>query len=237
MYLHGGGFVTHSPNLHTRLLARLCRGIGATGLMPDYRLAPEHPFPAAPDDCLTVYRWLLMNGHEAKDIVIAGDSAGGCLTLVTLARIRDGGDPLPGCAVLLSPATDLARTGASHSSNAHMDPMATPEALKLVIDAYVAGALETDPLISPLYGEFYGFPPLLFQVGSTEVLRDDSVLAAKKCEASGVDVTCEVLDSMPHVFQAFGFLPESGQAIDSITKFVLTKANWDGPGDCIPGAQ
>ena len=115
--------------------------------------------------------------------------------------------------------------------------MATPEALKLVIDAYAAGALETDPLVSPLYGEFSGFPPLLFQVGSTEILRDDTVRAAEKGEASGVDVTCEVLDSMPHVFQAFGFLPESVQAIDSITKFVLKKTSWNGSGDCLSGVQ
>jgi monoterpene epsilon-lactone hydrolase len=227
LYLHGGGFVTRSPHTHVRLLAQLCRGTGATGFTPDYRLAPEHPFPAAPDDCLTAYRWLLSQGHEAKNIVIAGDSAGGCLTLVTLARIRIGGDPMPGCAVLLSPATDLAKTGPSHTENLQKDPFATPEALDICINAYLDGTLETNPLVSPLYGDFHGFPPLLFQVGSTEMLRDDSVLAAEKAKKAGVDVTCEVWDLMPHVFQAFGILPESQRAIANITKFVLAKMKWD----------
>jgi acetyl esterase/lipase len=230
LYLHGGGFVTSSPKVHARLLGRFCRELGATGLMVEYRLAPEHPFPAGSDDCLSAYKWLLAEGHKAKNIVIAGDSAGGCLTLVTLIRIRDEGGPQPSCAVMLSPATDLARTGSSHTKNEEKDPVSVGKALDIVVETYIGGGTsKVDPLVSPLYADMHGLPPLLFHVGSTEMLRDDSVLAAEKAKAAGVDVTCKVWNEMPHVFQSLAFLPESKKALEHIKNFVQTKTNWYDP--------
>jgi len=234
LYIHGGGFVTSSPKVHARLLGRFCRELSATGLMVEYRLAPEHPFPAGSDDCLSAYKWLLDQGHEAKNIVIAGDSAGGCLTLVTLIRIRDEGGPLPSCAVMLSPATDLARTGQSHTENEEKDPVSVGKGLDMVIERYITEETSrADPLVSPLYADMHGLPPLLFHTGSTEMLRDDSILAAEKAKDAGVDATCEVWDDMPHVFQSLAFLPESKQAFASIKNFVQKKAHWNDLNDSV----
>lgn len=227
LYLHGGGFVTSSPKVHTRMVACLCRDLDAAVLLVDYRLAPEHPFPAGPDDCLNSYKWLLAKGHEAKNIVIAGDSAGGCLTLVTLLRVRDEGLSLPSCAVMLSPGTDLTRTGLSHTENKEKDPVFDYNAFDLIVKAYVGDETsKVNPLVSPLYAEMHGLPPLLFHAGSTEMLRDDSVLAAEKAKAAGVDVTCKIWDDLPHVFHSLGFLPESKIAFEHIKNFVETKTGW-----------
>jgi len=228
LYFHGGGFVTSSPRVHTRLLARFCRELDAQGLMVDYRLAPEHPFPAGSDDCLSAYKWLLAQGHNPRNIVIAGDSAGANLALVTAIRIRDEELTLPGCVVMLSAGTDFSRTRIpSHTENAEKDPGFMPHSLDLIIEAYLGdGTPKTHPHVSPLYADMHGLPPLLFHAGSTEILRDDSIVVAEKAKAAGVDVTCKIWEDMPHVFHVLDYLPETRQAFTEIKNFVQAKMNW-----------
>lgn len=209
-YLHGGGFIFETPGLHAGLLARFCRDAGARGLMLNYRLAPEFPYPAATDDCLAVYRHLLDTGYAAANIVIAGDSAGGNLTLVTLLRIREAGLPLPAGAIALSPLTDA--TGASDSfvRNLNHDPVFTANTYQLVMSNYLTEvARRNEPWASPLFGDLSGLPPIHLVVGSSEMLLDDSVRFAIKCPSA----TLDIWHDMPHVFPALGFLPEAQQAM------------------------
>jgi epsilon-lactone hydrolase len=220
LYLHGGGFMVHLP-LAYRVFARLMADtLGARVLLPEYRLAPEHPFPAGPDDCLDAYRWLLSQGIDAKRVVIAGDSAGGNLALVTAIRIRDEGLPTPGCLVMMSPATDLTGGSASHKYNRDNDPMLVPEALQVVVTTYAPDADLRHPWLSPIFDSFMRLPPLLFHAGSTELLVDDSIRAADKAQWAGVSVQLEVWPDMPHVFQMNLWLPEAQEAIAGIARFV-----------------
>lgn len=221
LYLHGGGYAIGSINTHRALAGGLSKASGGRVLNVDYRLAPEHPFPAALDDAVAAYRWLLAQGVEAQHIAIAGDSAGGGLTLATLVALRDAGDPLPCCAAPLSPWTDLAFTGATHKTNLAVDPMVNEESLTLMAKAYLGNTEARTPLASPLYADCTSLPPLLIQVGSAEVLLDDSVMFADRAKAAGVDVTLEVWDDMIHVFQAFfPILPEGQQAVDRVGEFL-----------------
>ncbi len=220
LYLHGGGFMAHLPSAYRVFARRLADALGAQVLLPDYRLAPEHPFPAGADDCLAAYRWLLTQGLRPERIVIAGDSAGGNLALVTAIRIRDKGLPTPGCVVMLSPATDLAGASASLKYNRDSDPMLIPEALQFVRTTYAPDADVHHPWISPIYDTFERLPPLLFHAGSTELIVDDSIRAADKARWAGVSVELEVWPAMPHVFQMIDWLPESRAAIADIARFV-----------------
>ncbi len=166
LYLHGGSFAFRFPTAHASLAARLCRRLGARALIPDYRLAPEHPFPAAPDDCHAAYRGLLAQGVDPGSIVLAGDSAGGNLALVTLVRARAAGEPLPSCAVLLSPAVDCTMGSPSMSAYDGRDPMIRLASLLVLRRLYVPSPhLYTNPEVSPLFADFTGFPPLFFQTG------------------------------------------------------------------------
>jgi epsilon-lactone hydrolase len=220
-YLHGGAYTSGSPRTHRALAERLARATAARILLLDYRLAPEHPFPAAVDDAVAAWRALVGDGADPASVVMAGDSAGGGLTLATLVALRDAGDPLPAAAVTLSAWTDLAHTGDSMATKAGVDPMITPDHSNRSAEAYLAGADARHPLASPLYADPRGLSPLLMQVGTSEVLLDDTVRFARRAEAAGVDVTLEVWDDMIHVFQAFGgFLPEAGQAVDRIGQWV-----------------
>lgn len=210
LYLHGGGFIFETPGLHAGMLVRLCRDTGARGLMLNYRLAPEFPYPAATEDCLAVYRHLLDAGYAAKNIVIAGDSAGGNLTLVTLLRIRDADLPLPAGAIALSPLTDA--TGSSDSFVRHQkhDPMFTAGTYNLVMDHYLPDVTRRSEVwASPLFGDLTGLPPIHLVVGSSEMMLDESVRFATKCPSA----TLDVWHDMPHVFPAMGFLPEAQQAL------------------------
>lgn len=228
LYLHGGSFAYRFPNAHAGFAARLCRRLEARALMPDYRLAPEHPFPAAPDDCLAAYRWLLAGGVDPRGVVIVGDSAGGNLALVTVQRALAAGDPLPICAVLLSPGVDCTLASPSMVDNADRDPMLRLNNLLVLRNHYVpASHLVTHPHVSPLFGEFAGLPPLLLQVGSTELLRDEAIRTAQKARAAGVEVELELWPDMPHVFQIVSFLPESAQALEHIVQFVRSRTGWD----------
>jgi acetyl esterase/lipase len=228
-YLHGGSFAYRFPFSHAAFAARLCRRLGARALIPDYRLAPEHPFPAAPDDCLAAYRWLLESGVNPHDVVFVGDSAGGNLALVTLLRAREGSEPLPACAVLLSPGVDCTLSSKSMVDNADHDPMLLLNNLVVLRNRYVPSPqLITHPHVSPLFGDFEGLPPLLLQVGSGELLRDESVRTAEKAQAAGVDVELELWPDTPHVFQIVSFLPESAQALEHIVRFVRARTAWPG---------
>jgi len=228
LYLHGGSFAFRFPNAHASLAARLCRRLHARALLPDYRLAPEHPFPAAPDDCHAAYRGLLAQGIAPQNIVLAGDSAGGNLALVTLYRARAAGEPLPACAVLLSPAVDCTMGSPSMSAYDGRDPMIRLASLLVLRRMYVPSPhLYTNPEVSPLFADFTGFPPLFFQTGSTELLRDEATRAADKAFEAGVDVELELWPGAAHVFQIADFLPEAALALDHIVRFVRMRAGWN----------
>jgi epsilon-lactone hydrolase len=227
LYLNGGAFCMRIPRMQSAMVARWCRKLGARALMPHYRLAPEHPYPAAPDDCLAAYRWLLAHGVPANNIVICGDSAGGNLTLVTLMRARDAGLPLPAAAVLLSPATDFSASGRSAVVNESIDPMFSLPLLRWFGELYLTEMeLYLHPTLSPLTGEFHDLPPMLYQAGSNEMLLDDSTRAAAKAHAAGVTVKLEVYEGMPHVFQTLPGIAETRHADRSIVEFISANTHW-----------
>jgi len=217
MYLHGGGYQIGSPATLRNLVALLSAAAQARVLSVDYRLAPEHRFPAAVDDAVAAYRWLLTAGHYPADLAIAGDSACGGLTLATLVALRDAGDPLPAAAVTMSPWTDLALTGESLRTRADADVMLNPAGIAQTAALYLAGADPRHPYASPLYADLHGLPPILIQAGDAELILDDATRFATCARAAGVDVTLDIWDEMPHVFQAFvGLLPEADQAVAQI---------------------
>lgn len=221
LYLHGGGYYFCSPRSHRGIVFPFARRSGARVFSLDYRLAPEHPFPAALDDAVAAYRQLLAEGIAAESIVIAGDSAGGGLALATLLTLRNAGDPLPAGGVLFSPWTDLAITGASMRTNNGRDPMFYAAAFPYAAALYLGHTDARDPLASPVYAEFNGLPPLLIQVSDTEVLLDDSTRVAEKARAAGVDVTITIWPKLPHVFQIYApFMPEANRALDEAAAFV-----------------
>jgi monoterpene epsilon-lactone hydrolase len=226
LYFHGGAFMFRLPATHAGLAARWCRRLGARTLMVDYRLAPEHPFPAAADDCHASYRWLLAQGCNAGDIVIGGDSAGANLALVTLLRVKAAGEPMPACAVLMSPVVDFTLSGRSLVTNEARDPMFTLAGMALLRGLYAPPERYLDTSVSPLFADFSGLPPLLFQAGSTEMLLDESMRAAARADACGVPVELEIWRDMPHVFQAMPTLPQSEAATDSIVRFIGARAGW-----------
>jgi len=219
LYLHGGGYVIGSPNTHRELASRVARATQARALVIDYRLAPEHPFPAAVEDATAAYRWLLGTGVSPSRIALAGDSAGGGLTLATLLALRDAQQPLPAAGVCMSPWTDLEGTGASAQPGGADDPLLDLAGLR-EMGAHYASANPRHPHAAPLYASFRGIPPLLIQVGTRELLLDDSTRVAAKAKADGVDVTLEAWDGLIHVWQLFGpTVPESEQAVARIGEF------------------
>jgi epsilon-lactone hydrolase len=219
LFLHGGGYVMGSNRTHRELASRIARAAAARVLVVDYRLAPEHPFPAAVEDALAAYRWLRAEGVPAASIAIAGDSAGGGLTLATLLALRDAGDALPACAVCLSPWVDLEGTGASAQPGGADDPMIQIDGLRETGKQYAGDDLR-NPLAAPLYGDFKGLPPLLIQVGTREVLLDDSTRVADKARAAGVSVQLEIEEGAYHVWHAGPHLPEAADAVRRIGEFV-----------------
>ena len=221
IYLHGGGYVIGSTATHRGLVDRLSRACGGRILSLDYRLAPENPFPAALEDATTAYRWLLKQGIPSEKIVISGDSAGGGLALATLAALRDAGDPLPACAVPISPWTDLNGTGASIETRKELDPMVEIGGLLGMARLYIGTEDPLNPLASPLHLDPKGFPPLLIQVGDYEILLDDSTRFAAKAENAGVDVTLEVWPEMVHVWHCFApMIPEGQAAIERVGEYI-----------------
>ena len=221
LYLHGGGYVVGSIKTHRDLMGRVARTAKARVLGLDYRLAPEHPFPAAVDDSVAAYRWMLQQDLSPSRIAVAGDSAGGGLVVATLVAIRDAKLPMPATGVCLSPWVDLEGIGESMKTRAHADPVVQREGLTQMAAAYLGGKDARTPLAAPLYADLKGLPPLLIQVGDAETLLDDSNRLAQRARAAGVQVKLEVWPEMIHVFQLFaGFLPEGQQAVDGIGQYL-----------------
>jgi epsilon-lactone hydrolase len=222
VYLHGGGYVAGSAALYRHFTWRIAASTRSTLLAIDYRLAPEHPFPAALTDTVAAYQWLLAQPPDPKVIAVIGDSAGGGLALATLMKLRDQGLPLPAAAIAISPWTDLALTGASLRFNAKADSMLNAEDMQSFADMYLAGTDPRNPYVSPLYDTGAGLPPILILVGSEEVLLDDAVRMAERIRNAGGTVELEIWPRMLHVWPLFvPMLPEAHRAIARMGCFVL----------------
>jgi monoterpene epsilon-lactone hydrolase len=221
LFLHGGGFEFGSVRSDGELAARLGRAGRMRVLFPEYRLAPEHHFPAAIDDVLAAWRWLRDDqGLSARSIAVAGDSAGGGFAVALLAAARDAGEALPAAAVLMSPTVDLTSSGASMTERADQDPISTPAMLRQFAADYLAGADPKTPLASPLFGSLSGLPPLLIQVGTSDLLLSDSQRLAAAAAEAGVEVTLEIGEGLPHVYQLLLGTPEAAEATERIGKFL-----------------
>ncbi|GHF82062.1 alpha/beta hydrolase [Kitasatospora xanthocidica] len=227
LYFHGGGWVFGSPETALSLTGNLVARTGLPAYSLDYRLAPEHPFPAAIEDTLAAYRALLDGGTDPAAVVLAGDSAGGGLAVTTCLAARDAGLPLPAAVLAFSPGTDATRTGASMDTKEDVDPIFTRAALEHTGAMYLAGADPRHPLLSPaLHADLTGLPPMLIQVGANEVLLDDSTRLAARAIAAGVDVILDVTADVPHVFQAFaGVLDEADEALDRAALFLRQRVS------------
>ena len=221
VFLHGGGYELGSLRSDGELAARLGRASGMRVLFPEYRLAPEHPFPAAIDDVLAAWRWLRA-GQElsAGSLAVAGDSAGGGLAVALLVATRDAGEALPAAAALMSPTVDLTSSGASMTERADQDPISTPAMLGQFASDYLAGADPKTPLASPLFASLAGLPPLLIQVGTADLLLSDSERLTAAAAEAGVDVTLEIGEGLPHVYPLLLGTPEAAQATEQIGKFL-----------------
>ncbi|ABS62493.1 Alpha/beta hydrolase fold-3 domain protein [Parvibaculum lavamentivorans DS-1] len=221
LYFHGGGYLVGSSVSHRHVTSRLAAASKGRVLSVDYALAPEHPFPAAVNDGLKAYRWLLDKGHAPERISIGGDSAGGGLTVATLLAAREAGLPMPASAVLISPWTDLTCATESYNSCADLDPMIQGAGIRETAAAYLNGADPRDPLASPNFADLTGLPPMLIHVGTDEVLLDDSRDLAKRAKAAGVEAELEVWEGMIHVWHAFyQMLPEGEQALDRLGAYL-----------------
>lgn len=223
LYTHGGGYVSGSCSDHRALVAKMARACGIRTLLFDYRLAPEHPFPAALDDTLTVYRWLLAEGYEPRNIVVFGESAGGGLCLSALVALRDLQLPLPAAGVALSPWTDLTLSGESYRTRASV--CLSPAGMSQVCSKYYAGDHDPrHPWISPLFADLGGLPPVWIVVGDYETMRDDSIRFAEKARAAGCDVTLRVGEEMIHCYPLLApFFPEATEAMDEICAFIRAR--------------
>ncbi|MCY4388717.1 MAG: alpha/beta hydrolase [Desulfurellaceae bacterium] len=220
LYVHGGGYVMGSAGSHRDMTSRLSQAAGARVLSLNYRLAPEHPFPAPVDDTVAAYRWLLGQGIQASNMAIAGDSAGGGLALAALIAIRDAGEPVPAAGIGISPWVDMEGTGESMTTRAAVDPVVQKEGLLGMAKIYLGGADPKNPLAAPLHANLAGLPPLLIQVGDSETLLDDATRITERAQKADVDVTLKIWDEMPHVWHLFApILPEGRQAIEEIGTF------------------
>jgi epsilon-lactone hydrolase len=220
LYFHGGGYVAGSARTGTHLAAELARRTGGRALSVDYRLAPEHPYPAAVQDGLAAYAGLLDSGVSSSQVLVAGDSAGGGLAVATLLAARDQGLPQPAAVAVFSPWADISRSGASMRTKAGADPLFSYDAMGWYADRYVPAGDRSAPLASPVFATLAGLPPLLIQAGSHEVLLDDAVRLAANAGRDDVDVTLRVAPEGTHVFQLhFGALDEADEAIDDIARF------------------
>jgi len=222
LYLHGGGYTEGSITSHQDLAQRISKASKIRVLILDYRLAPEHPFPAALEDSISAYNWLINSmGYNPKNLIIAGDSAGGGLTIATLVKLRDQGVQLPAAGVCLSPWTDLALTGDSIKLKLHEDPFVSPDELVFAANLYLGKTDPKNPYASPLYANFEGLPPLCIQVGTAEIILDDSTRLAKRAKGAGVEVQLDIWEDMIHVFQAFAVMaPEGTEGINKIGEFI-----------------
>lgn len=224
LYLHGGGMIIHAPGIYLSWAQRLSAAVQARVLLVDYRLAPEYPYPAANDDCFAAYRWLLEQEKlDPKAIVIAGDSAGGYLTLATLLKIIQAGLPVPGCAIALSPLTDYSLGSDSMFTNEGADPLLSNRLIPLARRLVLGEHSPTDPMASPIYADLSGFPPIQIHVSSNEILRDDGVRFAAKAKRQGVDSELIEWKNTTHVHPLVDGIPESKQAMSKIVAFINAK--------------
>jgi acetyl esterase/lipase len=224
LYFHGGVYVIGSAAQTVPLVSDLARRAQARAVTVDYRLAPEDPYPAAVDDARAAYEGLLAQGVDAGQIALAGESAGAGLAVATLLALRDAGTPLPSSAFLMSPYADLTLSGETMLENQAIDPILTPEGLRLRVPDYVGRADASDPQISPVFGDLSGLPPLLIQVGSHEILLSDALRLAGRAAIDEVPVTLEVTPGVPHVFQGFAaVLDEGDAALDRASTFLQTQ--------------
>ena len=222
LYLHGGGYLFGSARTHRVMLAHLARAAKARVLALDYRLAPEIPFPAPVEDSVSAYQWLLSKGIAPEKMAFSGDSAGGGLVIAALVALRAVGEPMPAAGVCISAWTDMESTGTSMTTNAETDPSVSKERLLRIAKVYLDGKDPRAPLASPIHADLTGLPPLLLQVGSIEVLLDDSTLLKTRANEAGVPVEMEVWEDMPHVWHHYApILPEARKAISKIGDFVL----------------
>jgi acetyl esterase/lipase len=219
LYLHGGGYIIGSLDTHQECMARIAGSVRATVFGVDYRLAPEHPWPAAVEDATAAWNAMLASGIAPGRAIVAGDSAGGGLTLALLLTLRDAGGPIPAGAVTFSPWTDLTASGESLVTRAEADPMIRPEALTSTAAHYLGDHPPDLPTISPLHGDLQGLPPLLIQVGDAEVLLSDATRFHDRAIAAGVDSTLHVFDEAFHVFQMMSSLPEAAEALEEMAAF------------------
>ena len=227
LYFHGGVYVIGSAATSVPLVSGLVRRVGVNAITLDYRLAPEHPYPAAVEDARAAYAGLLAQGTDPGQIVLAGDSAGGGLAVATLLAAREAGLPMPSCAFLMSPYADLTLSGETLTERQSLDPILTPEGLRVRAPEYVAAADASDPLISPIFGDLSGLPPLLIQVGSHEILLSDALRLAERAATTDVAVTLDVTPGAPHVFQGFaGLLDEAAAALDRASDFVKAQLGY-----------
>ncbi|MDA5195024.1 alpha/beta hydrolase [Alphaproteobacteria bacterium LMG 31809] len=221
LYLHGGAFVAGSARSHRQITTMLALETNLPVYALEYRLAPEHPFPAALDDCLAAYQALLETVGDARRIFLVGDSAGGNLLLSALCQLRNDGMTLPGAAVAISPSTDLSCSSDSYETRKDQDFFLSRAGLEKDFATYLGSASPMDPAASPLYQDLHGLPPLLLQVGSDEILLDDSRRFADKLRASGGEVELEIWPDMIHVWHFFPhWLPEARSAVQAIAKFI-----------------
>ena len=224
LFLHGGGFELGSLRSDGELAARLGRAAGMRVLLIEYRLAPEHPFPAAIDDVLAAWRWLRAEQDlDAGSLAVAGDSAGGGLATALLVALRDAGEPLPAAAVLMSPTVDLTSSGASMTERVDQDPFSTPAMLRGFAADYLAGADPETPLASPLFASLAGLPPLLIQAGTADLLLSDSERLAAAASRAGVDVTLEIGEGLPHAYPIMLGTPEAAEATEQTGKFLRAR--------------
>jgi epsilon-lactone hydrolase len=224
LFLHGGGYEFGSLRSDGELAARLGRASRMRVLFPEYRLAPEHPFPAAIDDVLAAWRWLRTSQHlNGGSIAVAGDSAGGGLAVALLVATRDAGEALPAAAALMSPTVDLTSSGASMTERADQDPISTPAMLRQFASDYLAGADPKTPPASPLFASLAGLPPLLIQVGTADLLFSDSERLAAAAAQAGVDVALQIGEGLPHVYQLLLGTPEAADATEQIGKFLRAR--------------
>jgi monoterpene epsilon-lactone hydrolase len=218
LYLHGGGFVLGVTHLHIQMVAYLAKKMAVRALMVDYSLAPEYPYPAALDDCVAAYRWLLKQGIPAQNIVLAGDSAGGNLAITSLMKLRDGGDPLPAAAACLSPVADF--SGSNTPPQGYKDPLIPSRVGEFYSNSYLGQNDPHNPLISPIYGDLHGLPPLLVHAGEDELLREDALRITDLAKSAGVEARVEIYSRMWHVWQIYLNLPQAVQSLEDIAGFL-----------------
>ena len=221
LYLHGGAYALGSCDSHRALATSIAAAANVETLLPEYRLAPEHPFPAGLQDCVAVYHALLEKGYAPDDIIIGGDSAGGGLTAATMLQLRHDGVPLPRAAVLLSPFLDVSASGETMKTRLERDPWFEPDKIAVVVGHYCPNEDLRNPLLSPVFANVAGLPPTLIHVGDHEILLSDSTRFADKLREAGIDVELEVFPELWHVFQLFvGAMPESRAAINKIGAYI-----------------